>query len=196
MPRNQTLNEALREQSRRKILYSAGALFARHGYAATSVRMIAREAGVAQGLLYNYFAGKEELLRALFTESMDQVRQSFAAADAATDPREALEDLIRSSFALVQQHRPFWQLTYSLRGQPDVLADLRDELDAWTHTILATLERLLRATGMPQPEIEAAILFALIDGIAQHYVANPDSYPLSAVIDAVVARYTHREESS
>ena len=55
MPRNQAQNEALREQSRRKILYSAGTLFARHGYEATSVRMIAREAGVAQGLLYNYF---------------------------------------------------------------------------------------------------------------------------------------------
>ena len=196
MPRNQAQNEALREQSRRKILYSAGTLFARHGYEATSVRMIAREAGVAQGLLYNYFAGKEELLRALFAESMEQVRQSFDAADDAVDPRDALERLIRTSFALVQQHRPFWQLTYSLRGQPAVLGNLREDLDAWTRTILATLERLLRATGMPQPEIEAAILFALIDGIAQHYVANPDTYPLASVVDAVVARYTPEEETS
>jgi hypothetical protein len=39
------------------------------------------------------------------------------------------------------------------------------------------------------PAIEAAILFALIDGVSQHYLLNPDDYPLQAVIDTLVAKY-------
>lgn len=54
MPRTAEQLEHIRQESRERILSSALRLFARHGYAATSVRMIAREAGASLGLLYNY----------------------------------------------------------------------------------------------------------------------------------------------
>ena len=49
MPRTEQQNQALRDQSRANILRHALTLFAHHGYEQTTVRMIARAAGVAQG---------------------------------------------------------------------------------------------------------------------------------------------------
>lgn len=188
-PRTAQQNEALRLESRARIIEHALRLFATHGYEATSVRMIAQSAGVAQGLLYNYFASKERLLYAIFEQSMQDVRESFAQAERADDPRPQLERLIRASFAIVRRNRLFWQLSYGVRMQQRVIAGLGAALHEWIATIERTLESYFWAAGAANPTIEAAILFATLDGIAQHYVLDPERYPLDAVEDALVARY-------
>ena len=140
------------------------------------------------GLLYNYFDGKQALLQALFEESMADVRQSFALADA-VPPSERLEQLIRGSFEILRRNLTFWRLSYGVRMQPAVLAGLGPDLQQWTAAILHTLEGYLQDAGVARPDVEAAVLFAIIDGVSQHYVLDPDRYPLEAVIELVVARY-------
>jgi len=187
-PRTADQNEQIRAQSRRRIIDQALALFAEHGYEGTSVRMIAGAAGTSPGLLYNYFENKQALLHAIFEESVADVRASFALADAAP-PRERLERLVRGSFEILRRNMPFWRLSYGVRMQPAVLAGLGPALHEWTAMIRRTLQGYLRDAGVAKPDVEAAALFALIDGISQHYVLDPDRYPLDAVIDLVVARY-------
>lgn len=48
----------------RQILDGAALVFARNGYAGASMSLIAREAGVSKGTLYNYFNSKAELFAA------------------------------------------------------------------------------------------------------------------------------------
>jgi AcrR family transcriptional regulator len=189
-PRTAEQNEQIRASSRERILEYALALFAEHGYERTSVRMIADAAGISQGLLYNYFEGKQALLHAIFERSMTDVRASFALADAAS-PSERLERLVRGSFEILKRNMAFWRLSYAVRMQSAVLEGLGSELHDWTAAIRRTLHGYLRDAGVPQPDIEAAALFALIDGISQHYVLDPDRYPLDAVIELVVARYAN-----
>ena len=54
-PKTQAQNEIIRKQSKRKILDAALKLFATKGFESTSVNAIAKEAGVAKGLIYYYF---------------------------------------------------------------------------------------------------------------------------------------------
>ena len=186
-PRTAEQNEQVKAATRKRIVDAALGLFAEHGYAGTSVRMIADDAGMSIGLLYNYFDGKQALLQAIFEESMADVRESFARADAAP-PSERLEQLIRGSFEILRGNLTFWRLSYGVRMQPAVLAGLGRDLQQWTSAILRTLEGYLR-DGVAQPDVEAAVLFAVIDGVSQHYVLDPDRYPLEAVVELVVARY-------
>jgi TetR/AcrR family transcriptional regulator, fatty acid metabolism regulator protein len=58
-----------RPDKRALILAAAVRVFARKGYHASRVGDIAEEAGVAHGLLYHYFASKEELLETIFRET-------------------------------------------------------------------------------------------------------------------------------
>jgi AcrR family transcriptional regulator len=189
MPRTPEQNERMRAESRARILAHALRLFARYGYEQTSVRMITQEAGIAQGLLYNYFSGKEQLLLALFEQSIADVQASFAEAEAQGGDQERVARLIRASFAGLQNNLAFWQLSYHVRMQAGVIAGLGEQLHAWTAAIRSRLERYFRAAGAAQPELEAAILFALIDGVAQHYTLDPQHYPLAEVTELLVARY-------
>ena len=59
-------NTARGEQTRTAIVEAALRLFAENGYEATTMRAIAREAGVATGNAYYYYASKEELVREYF----------------------------------------------------------------------------------------------------------------------------------
>jgi AcrR family transcriptional regulator len=188
-PRTAEQNQALREESRARIVAAALRLFGANGYEGTSVRMIAAEAGVAQGLMYSHFAGKEELLRAIFQQSIQDVYASFAAAEAGDPAQPPVARIIRAAFATLRERLDFWRLSYGVRMQHSVIAALGEELPDWAGAIRATLERALRETGDPRPEVRAALLFASIDGVAQHYVLDPEGYPLDAVIEALVAQY-------
>ena len=55
---------------RRLILNAAVRVFARQGFHACRVSDIADEAGVAYGLVYHYFASKDEVLDTLFLEQI------------------------------------------------------------------------------------------------------------------------------
>ena len=188
-PRSPESNERLRAASRARIVEHALRLFAEHGYERTSVRMIAEAAGISQGLLYNYYESKDALLRAIFEASVDDVRASFAAAEAEPDPKRRVERLVRESFEILHRNVLFWRLSYGVRMQPAVLAGLGDRLAGWLAFIHGTLERYLREAGVPDAKLESAILFALIDGVSQHYVLEPERYPLAAVTERIVERY-------
>lgn len=47
-------------------------LFSEKGFHATSVRDIAREAGITEGLIYHYFQSKESLLKAIVTHALEK----------------------------------------------------------------------------------------------------------------------------
>ena len=79
---------------RRLILDAAVRVFARQGFHACRVSDIADEAGVAYGLVYHYFASKDEVLDTLFLERwnvmLDLIRKVDARA--AAGAREAAGD--------------------------------------------------------------------------------------------------------
>jgi AcrR family transcriptional regulator len=193
MARSEQLNREMREASTRRILKTALRLFAAHGYAGTSIRLIAESAGISVGLLYNYFPSKADLLAALFEESMRDVQASFASAESAGTPSERIERLVRSSFEILDANRDFWRMSYGVRMQPAVVVGLGKRLRAWTTTIQSTLARYLKEAGSRRPEVDAALLFALIDGASQHYVLDPKGYPLDDVADGIIALFTRRK---
>lgn len=79
-----------------RVQAAALALFAQHGYAAVSMRQIAREVGVQAGALYNYVPDKQTLLFDLMRTHMQGVLDSYAAVVADGDtPARALERFCR-----------------------------------------------------------------------------------------------------
>ena len=76
---------------RRLILDAAVRVFARQGFHACRVSDIADEAGVAYGLVYHYFASKDEVLDTLFLERWDVMLELIREVDAEPIPvREKL----------------------------------------------------------------------------------------------------------
>jgi TetR/AcrR family fatty acid metabolism transcriptional regulator len=80
---------------RRMILDAAVRVFARQGFHACRVSDIADEAGVAYGLVYHYFASKEEVLDTLFLERWGVMLEMIREVDARPVPvREKLQAIV------------------------------------------------------------------------------------------------------
>jgi AcrR family transcriptional regulator len=189
-PRTAVQNQEVRALTRAKLLNAALELFASRGYASTPVDAIADAAGVSAGLLYYHFDSKTDVLHAIFEQSLADVQATFAAADREPAAIDRVPALLRSAGAIVPRHRSFWAVWYGLRMQHDVLKGLGPSVTQFTAAIVRTLERYLRAIHWPDPAIEAQLLFAQIDGMCQHYVLDPDHYPLDRMIERLVERYT------
>ncbi len=87
---------------RRLILDAAVRVFARQGFHACRVSDIADEAGVAYGLVYHYFASKDEVLDTLFLERwrvmLELIREVDANAIPVRDKLGAIASFIIDSY--------------------------------------------------------------------------------------------------
>jgi TetR/AcrR family fatty acid metabolism transcriptional regulator len=78
-------------EKRRAILHAAVKVFAEKGYQGCRIADVARQAGVAYGLVYHYFRSKEELLESVFAEQWTLFIQAIQAI--ADGPGGAAEQL-------------------------------------------------------------------------------------------------------
>ena len=72
---------AAAEGKQGQILQAAVRTFAARGYEATRVGDIAKEAGVAYGLVYHYFGSKDAVLEAVFREAWGRLLAAVALAE-------------------------------------------------------------------------------------------------------------------
>jgi TetR/AcrR family fatty acid metabolism transcriptional regulator len=91
-----TVQDQLIAARRHQILDAAAKVFAEKGFHVTTIRDIARTAGIADGTIYNYFASKADLLLGIFDRMRDAVQpdDAFANLDA-TDFRGFLRAYFR-----------------------------------------------------------------------------------------------------
>lgn len=73
-----------------RIVETAAARFAEHGYAATSVDDIARAAGVTRGAVYHHYRSKPGLFAAVAARQQNRVAEAIEEATAALSPGDAL----------------------------------------------------------------------------------------------------------
>jgi TetR/AcrR family transcriptional regulator, fatty acid metabolism regulator protein len=80
--RSSLQSDKVAPDKRRLILDAAVRVFARSGFHACRVADIADEAGVAYGLVYHYFASKDEVLDTLFLERWNVMLELIQEVDA------------------------------------------------------------------------------------------------------------------
>jgi len=69
--RRPTARQRIAAARREQILETALRLFAERGFDATSTRQIAKEAGIAEGLIFHYFPTKASLLTAILQDRLE-----------------------------------------------------------------------------------------------------------------------------
>ncbi len=109
------------EGKRERLIESAIKLFAAEGIAATSTNRIAREAGVAAGTLFNYFATKEELIRAAYIECKIEMAACMKSADSpGISFRDLLEQTWQSAIRWALEHPGRHEFMNQFARSPDL----------------------------------------------------------------------------
>lgn len=74
------------------LLEKAGKLFMKHGYEKTTMRILAKAAGVQAPAIYNYFKSKKEILQTIESEGWREFREMvFDPVKSTRTPKEGLD---------------------------------------------------------------------------------------------------------
>jgi AcrR family transcriptional regulator len=162
-----TSRERLVEERRNQILDAAARLFARKGYKGATIREIAREAGVAEGSIYNYFDSKHDLLISLPQRISWPVVSSFVKSahrqgpDTVADDEDQMVQLLRASMSSMQQH------TDAIKVLLAYMPFMDEEIQAqFLEQTTRFFTRIFDLEGFLQSRIEAGTFRSLDTAIA------------------------------
>jgi AcrR family transcriptional regulator len=150
-----------------KVHAAALRLFADHGFAAVSMRQIAREVGVQAGALYLYTPDKQTLLFDLMRGHMEKLLADWTPPDAS--PAVQLEDFTRHHIRFHLDRTDLVFIAYmELRNLSPanfvVIEDLRRDYETRLETIL----RAGSADGsfdFPDPKLATMAIIAMLTGV-------------------------------
>jgi len=107
------------EATRIAIVETALRMFREQGYEATTMRAIAREAGVATGNAYYYFGSKEELIQEFYTRNhAAHLAASRPVLDTETDLAARLRGVLRALVDINVPYHGFAARLYSRAAEP------------------------------------------------------------------------------
>ncbi|MDR1644564.1 MAG: TetR/AcrR family transcriptional regulator [Tannerellaceae bacterium] len=127
MPRTKEQNEAIRTEKKQIIMDAALELFAEAGYVHTSIEQIARQAGVAKGLIYTYFKSKDDLLYNILTSGIDRMSEGLFPEHLTP---ETFVESVERMFDKITIQKNFFKLYTALSVQPGVVQRLGPLADA------------------------------------------------------------------
>ena len=159
-----------------RIRSAALRLFARHGYAAVSMRQIAKEVGVQAGALYNYTPDKQSLLFRLMREHMQDLLQAYAALNSSSDPQEALHGFVgfHIRFHLERPDEVFIAYMELRNLTPENFAEIEDLRRSYENTV----EKILRdgqqagLFAIADTKIATLAVIAMLNGVMTWYRAG------------------------
>lgn len=189
MPRTAEQYEQIRSKRRRLIMETALDLFATKGYYGTSMNNISQKAGISKGLVYNYFSGKEELLTQLVREGFLELVRFFHPGQAENISRNELRVMINNMFRELENRQNFWKLYFAVMTQPLVSSMMTNAIMELAAPVFQVLTDFFRNEGYKNPEAEARMFSAFLDGISMNFVVDPQSFPLDKVRLRILEMY-------
>ena len=189
-PRTAEQFQDIRQASIQRIVAAGMKLFAKRGYLSVAVKDIAREAGISQGLMYNYFKSKEKLLSYIIDEMINDMAELLKSAHAADSPAERLKLLIQMPFQSLREKKEFWEMVLPILSQQAVSVKVKKQLKEIFQSAIVQMEEIFRALKVPKARMEAYKLGAILDGVGWGYFfIFQDSYPLDEIEKKLLSDY-------
>jgi AcrR family transcriptional regulator len=172
---------------RDQIVRATIACLARDGYSRLTMKRVAREAGLSQGILHYYFRDKRAILAAAALRvSADLDRRVAAEARGARGAHGRLRALVRACLDVAARDRQFWAVFIELWGE-----SLHDRALAAVNARAYARSRRLIAAGIARgaadgqlrrvpPADAAAVVLAVLDGLSLQHTFDRRALPRSA----------------
>ena len=156
-------------QKREAILAAAQKVFSRRGFHSARTSEIAREAGVAEGTLYNYFPSREDIFLSLFDDRwqtfIDRIRLRTASLD---EPNDKLKAIFSTALRIFVTNKPLAQILLLETSPRSVFLNSRVALRL--ADFLDLIEEILiegKRAGTYHPDLDTRVARMVIYGTVQ-----------------------------
>lgn len=148
--------------TRQRLLDIAKVLISQHGFAGTSLQMIADELGFTKAAIYYHFRTRDELLIALMEPFLQQIRHVVETAESQPTPRTQMDAMVRGFAAVVARNRT---VAAVMVFDPGVHRVLQSQAD-WGDLIARQLTLLMQLESESAGIIKATAVFTGLAGAA------------------------------
>ncbi len=176
-PRTTNQFKEIRQEKKEIILSTSLTLFANKGYHSTSISMIANEANISKGLIYNYFKSKEDLLQQLFYDIMHKVVSFINPNHDDEITVEEAEDFFEKFIDVLTANPEEWKLFFQLSIQSDVMEFLINE--EFTEEIQKNQKILFdyfMKRNFKDPQTTIILFSSVYKGFAMQYCFAPEMF--------------------
>ncbi|MEO8111987.1 MAG: TetR/AcrR family transcriptional regulator [Ginsengibacter sp.] len=189
-PRSKNQLKELKENRRSEILEAALTVFAESGYNGATINMIADEAAISKGLLYNYFESKEILLDNLLKFGFDKASafMTDGSVPVPTD-KKTFAAALKGMINLFQKEANFWRLYCMLILQKNMTQKFEQEAGAFLTQYLSIYQSYFKKKGSADPKAEAILFAAVLDGIMIDMMVAPHEFPVDDVVKMVIKKF-------
>ncbi|MBP6978894.1 MAG: TetR/AcrR family transcriptional regulator [Bacteroidales bacterium] len=191
MPRTEKQYEEIRENRKALIMETALELFANEGYYPTSISKIAKKAGISKGLMYNYFPSKEQLIREIIDQGIQDLLTTFDPDKDGVLTEMEFEFMINAIFGILQENIRYWRLYFSLIMQASVHPLVHEGFAKLVPRLLQTQVHYFEKKGVSDPVSEAIFFAAVLDGIAFNFIIDPDHFPVTKIKQLIIEKFNY-----
>jgi len=159
--------EKQRHAARRReaIIEAAVRLFCEKGYEGTTIRDIAHQVGVTEGLLYHYFPSKSALIGECWRQRQWHSRAIAVVREAAERPvAEVLHRLITENLTVMYENGAAFRMHAAELLRDGELAELSQRDNDETHEAVARYLRRQQETGQIRADLDPQIVAGTILG--------------------------------
>jgi TetR/AcrR family fatty acid metabolism transcriptional regulator len=184
-------NDPPRAAKRERILRAAVEVFARTGYFNAKVSEVAREAGVADGTIYLYFQGKEDLLVTIFREHthafLADAKQAIEGVD---DAAERIRRLVRHHLSVLGSDRSLAvvfqvELRHSLKFMSLFSKNEVAEYLELLRTVVDQGQTDGSFRSNVHPQLVAKSIFGMLDEMVTSWILSEKEYRLDDQSEAL-----------
>jgi TetR/AcrR family fatty acid metabolism transcriptional regulator len=177
---------------RAAILSAATSVFARKGFFNSKIADIAAAAGVADGTVYLYFKGKDDILHCVFDRAMEEfISEGERELKKLASPIERLQKIAELHLTRLGADREMAVVfQVELRGSTKFMeefsaAGFARYLDIIRQTVAdGQAEGALRSDI--KPVVAAKILYGALDEMVTNWILSKRHYPLAPMADEVM----------
>ena len=188
-PRTAEKFKEIREEKKRLIMKVGLELFANEGFHSTSISKIAKAADISKGLMYNYFESKDDLLKQIAFQGINDIFETFDSNKDGVITKEEFIYFIKELIPLTKSQMNFWKLYFALMTQPHVLTALGDDFVTSFEYNFKIIADYFNKKGFEDGYTETRLFIAMLDGIMLNYIVDPEHFPFEKVIDRIIKLY-------
>jgi AcrR family transcriptional regulator len=192
-PRKRLTRDEQKALTRARLIESAQALFARHGYEGTSIDQVATDAGYTRGAFYANFSNKEALMQELIVQGFDGDLGGIDAMAKAAQTNPSVEEMAASFAQLARSFyeepsNTLWMLEFQLAAvrHPELRSAYTEQFSRLRDAVRDIIMKVFEDHD-PSKKKDAArfadVFIAILSGVSLIRILDPEEIDESIFAD-------------